>query len=1183
MEKTSSNFFDRNKGKILLVLCFSILLISVYVIPTLARYKQKIKLNDVSVWDGSVAGSYRSGTGTLTDPYVISNGQELAYLLQQSSFTDYENTYFVLNNDIVLNDGLFVVDENKKYIKNDITYYINGDSYYSENTYENLVSTLNEFASINNFKGTIDGNYHSIYGLFMEDNSDELALFTNLQGTIKNLYIENALVEGGYLTSILASSATNSSISDVLVSGNVLNTSSDLLGVVIDFDDYTKTISNETANDTLNYSINDIYGNVVSTTLKGSLITTGEVTVSINGNMVTDGDFELDLGSAIQGITVSSNSLEDATIEITNLQYIIDYNKEIAAGLVGYSKNSELVNSINKANINTNGVASGLVGISNSTRISNSYNNGNINSTTIASGLVGYTINDDNIISNSYNTGSVIGVSAGSIVSQANNSSLVVRNIFNTNDVQPIGANNNSEVTVYNSYTVANNTGNEEVTTGLFETITIDELKNKNTVKNSLYYSEFISEDDKNINNNNVWLYNYGLPVLYLDNITDPRITIHAATYSWNDLGFDLDTVYLNSNISFALESYDPLKPVSNIYYYLSDRELNNDELDSIVGWAAYTNYETISLEGTYVIYVKATDYEGNIFYANSDILVLDKTKPTVTVTANTNSWNEYNNNLDYVYIDEDLQITVDASDSLSDVKSIKYLITDSVKTKQELEGLEFTDYTSSITIDRVGNSIIYVEVIDNSNNKQIVNTDYLVLNGYNMTAMYEGEYTKTSKDNLLITSKSKISFVYEYTDNNGYLEDYIHAMTSNVSLPENTKIKLIDLKNNEVFEYIVDNNDYAFNTIYKYPLSLFKNIKVSVDEYFDDSDYYSETIDEEFKLVFDFSNIEIEENINDIEISLELFDNTKSLVSTLESTKKTFSIYNDSDASSYLTSDYIGNGIIYNTSSTNTFNVSTGINYQTINEESIIDTRYESMKTGIKVQLLDSNDNKLDKKYLKNITLKIDNTSYTPDSDGVYRIPLSNSLSANVLVSIEIAEDNVKLAQGTYKINISNVFSYDGKQTTKEFDEINIPLIVMNNINNLYHEFRVDEASSYRIISYANAYQNLNYSIIKKGWMLNPNIRVSLYEKERLTAYNQDFIKVDLKDHISENLELVGNMAYYAVKEPIEYYGTELTLNSFGITILPKTLNKNEYKLVFELYDGNDCISTIEKYFIVK
>ena len=163
----------------------------------------------------------------------------------------------------------------------------------------------------------------------------------------------------------------------------------------------------------------------------------------------------------------------------------------------------------------------------------------------------------------------------------------------------------------------------------------------------------------------------------------------------------------------------------------------------------------------------------------------------------------------------------------------------------------------------------------------------------------------------------------------------------------------------------------------------------------------------------------------------------------------------------------------MYNTNSINTFNLSTGIDYRTINNETIIDTRFENMKSGIKVQLLDSNDHKLDKEYLKNITFKVNDVSYTPDNDGVYRISLSNTLSSSPSITIQITEDNIKLSSGTYKINISNIFSYDGKQSSNTFNEINIPLIVRDNIKNIKHQFRVDEASSYRIISYANAYPN--------------------------------------------------------------------------------------------------------------
>jgi len=39
------------------------------------------------VWDGSIASSFAGGTGTEEDPFLISNGSELAYI----------DTYFLYN------------------------------------------------------------------------------------------------------------------------------------------------------------------------------------------------------------------------------------------------------------------------------------------------------------------------------------------------------------------------------------------------------------------------------------------------------------------------------------------------------------------------------------------------------------------------------------------------------------------------------------------------------------------------------------------------------------------------------------------------------------------------------------------------------------------------------------------------------------------------------------------------------------------------------------------------------------------------------------------------------------------------------------------------------------------------------------------------------------------------------
>ena len=58
-----------------------------------------------AIWDGSIAAGFAGGSGTEDDPYLISNGSELAYLAQQvNSGNSYENVHFKLTNDIYLND-----------------------------------------------------------------------------------------------------------------------------------------------------------------------------------------------------------------------------------------------------------------------------------------------------------------------------------------------------------------------------------------------------------------------------------------------------------------------------------------------------------------------------------------------------------------------------------------------------------------------------------------------------------------------------------------------------------------------------------------------------------------------------------------------------------------------------------------------------------------------------------------------------------------------------------------------------------------------------------------------------------------------------------------------------------------------------------------------------------------------
>ncbi len=57
------------------------------------------------VWDGSIAAGFAGGSGTQYDPYLISDGSQLAYLAQQvNNGTSYSGVYFEMTNDIYLND-----------------------------------------------------------------------------------------------------------------------------------------------------------------------------------------------------------------------------------------------------------------------------------------------------------------------------------------------------------------------------------------------------------------------------------------------------------------------------------------------------------------------------------------------------------------------------------------------------------------------------------------------------------------------------------------------------------------------------------------------------------------------------------------------------------------------------------------------------------------------------------------------------------------------------------------------------------------------------------------------------------------------------------------------------------------------------------------------------------------------
>ena len=126
-------------------------------------------------WHGDIATGFAEGSGTETDPYIISTGSELAFLARaaQSNDANYNTKHYKLKNDIVLNNI---------YVPN----------WYEQEGLNSWVINSQSGA----FKGTLDGDGYVIKGLYKKG-SGHTALFScaGKGAVIKNLGIESSYFE----------------------------------------------------------------------------------------------------------------------------------------------------------------------------------------------------------------------------------------------------------------------------------------------------------------------------------------------------------------------------------------------------------------------------------------------------------------------------------------------------------------------------------------------------------------------------------------------------------------------------------------------------------------------------------------------------------------------------------------------------------------------------------------------------------------------------------------------------------------------------------------------------------------------------------------------------------------------------------------------------------------------------
>ena len=298
------------------------------------------------------------------------------------------------------------------------------------------------------------------------------------------------------------------------------------------------------------------------------------------------------------------------------------------------------------------------------------------------------------------------------------------------------------------------------------------------------------------------------------------------------------------------------------MYYYISNSAtpLTATEINNISTWTPYSGIVQITTEGFYVVYAKIVDYDDNITFLNTDLLVLDFSGSSVNIMLDDNTWTDLRGNLNYIYIDRPKTIEVEASDNLSGVASVKYYITDQILNTSALNALDSSDwtiYSTPILISEIGTYIIYVQVIDNCDSITYANSDSIVLNGYTTNFLRVGRNASSYVDaESYITNKSTVTLNYSYLNSSAtLLNNHTHNLMSTLLLPLNTKITLIDNINEKVYEYQIStaNDIYNYNDscnpedlecikVATYPFTLFKEVgTTSTSIPFVESTYYDD------------------------------------------------------------------------------------------------------------------------------------------------------------------------------------------------------------------------------------------------------------------------------------------------------------------------------------------------------
>lgn len=1152
-------FKNSKRAKILSIVLILFVILGIAIsVPSLARFMNRSSLVDTVVWDGSVASSYRKGSGSKEDPYLIANGSELAYFAQNLENTDYQGVYFKLANDIVLNDGVFSYQKES------------GLSLLKDSEVKSVdLSTgsgLHLFPEMKNFKGYFDGDSYRIYGLLILNSaSEEVGLFHNLEGTIENLYVENAFVYGGHTTALLAVHAKNAVVRNTMIQGSVVGLDG-VETVTKDISTHDVVISQKEEEEDYEVLLPSLSFVPSKITLSGSVQIDGEGSASILGQEVTD-SFQVEVDPSLEKILLHTIGSSDTKFQFTNLSFHVEGEVGDAAGLVYDASSLTIENVVVKGDITSTSSAAGFVhSLLGDSTLVNSYNTASIHSES-ATGLIHQVYGQTNLsISMSYNRGVLDSTKQYGFLGNVSltDGEVKIQNSFNTTDNYFLGS-VQGVVSLENVFTSSLGVLEGEIQGEV--SIVPNVLEE---VPNHISYPLYVDSSDYSKDHTHAWVMSDGYPILYLDDSTSSIATINVGNnYSWNNVGYKLNPVKFSSAFAFQIEEADHLNPIKEQYYYLSHSRdaLTQEEITSIQDWTPYTDIVEIDQEGIYVIYVKVVDYYEQVSYLNTDLIILDMSGSDITISYQDHTWNALSLDVHSLYASDDIEVTIDAYDDLSGVDTIEYYLSSEVLTKDDLDQLdekEWIPYQDPIVISEE-EKIVYVKVKDNCRYVTYANTDFLSVNGYRMTRIQAGD--QVGEDSISVTDHSTVEVRYQFKGKLTSEKAYTHVFRTSESFPVGTILTLIDQQNHKVYQRTIEEE------LTEIPFTSFHEIgKVSKNDYWVEEDGVIQ--EEDYTLLLDFQGVE--EELSQVRITLELSLEDEILLTTLPNTYKSFTVYPDMDSSVSLQSDYTST-LTYNVDQVYSIPFSLKLLTKSVAGIPVYDTNFAGRMLGVAIRLVDSKGQPVSSKNLKNLVFQIDGKKYSPGNDGVVRCNLENGLQDSLkTLTIETYQDHSSLESGTYQLQIGGYAAFGGMYDQNISYDLSIPVLVSNKKSE-YPNFAVSLSNDMRILEQGEVV-TIPISVLMNTTLQKPSVKVALYQKVHPSAYQREYELIDLQD------SLVGYLNRY--QDSIYESGISTNRSgqqTFSINLDTSKLKKNAYQFAFMLYDGDTKVAVIHKDILIR